>query len=89
MMPEVKQEKAFGLVFCGYENFIVNSADMKKNTLNFDKVSFLSEQPDYHVDFLAAFLETQSFASFIDDKVNSRQEPVTQTLTMNHKKHFF
>ena len=54
----------------------VNSADQKKNTLNFDKVSFLSEQPDYHVDFLAAFLETQSFASFIDEKVNSRQEKV-------------
>lgn len=64
---------AFGLVFCGYESFIVNSAEQKKNTLNFDKVSFLSEQPDYHVDFLAAFLETQSFASFIDEKINARQ----------------
>ena len=28
---------AFGLMFCGYENFIEPSSDGKKNSLNFDK----------------------------------------------------
>ena len=63
---------AFGFVFCGYENFIIQSSDNQasNNILKFDKVSFLSEQPVDHVDFLAAFLETQSFASFIDEKIH-------------------
>lgn len=33
---------------------------------NFDKYSFLSEQPPHTQPFLAAFLETQTFTSFID-----------------------
>ena len=49
---------AFGFVFCGYENFIVHNCEMKKS-FNFDKVSFLSEQPEKSTDFLSSFLETQ------------------------------
>ena len=33
---------------------------------NFDKYSFLSEQPPHTQPFLAAFLETQTFSTFID-----------------------
>lgn len=35
---------------------------------NFDCASFLSDQPNSSIPFLAAFLETQLFATFIDAK---------------------
>nr|CAH8869258.1 unnamed protein product [Trichobilharzia regenti] len=36
----------------------------------FDKVGFLSDQPETHLPFLSAFLETQMFASFLDSRIN-------------------
>jgi hypothetical protein len=36
--------------------------------VNFDCASFLSDQPNSSIPFVAAFLETQLFASFIDAK---------------------
>lgn len=37
--------------------------------VNFDKASFLSDQPQRHRPFLSRFLETQMFASLIDNKI--------------------
>ena len=37
---------------------------------NFDKISFLSDQVQAHLPFLARFLETQMFTVFIDQCVD-------------------
>lgn len=37
--------------------------------VNFDKASFLSDQPQRHRPFLSRFLETQMFATLIDNKI--------------------
>ena len=39
----------------------------KESQQNFDKISFLSDQNHTHLPFLSSFLETQIFASFIDE----------------------
>ena len=36
---------------------------------NFEKVSFMSDQPESNMPFLAQFLETQAFAFYIDQKI--------------------
>lgn len=41
----------------------------RESMQNFDKTAFLSDQPDPHLPFLSRFLETQMFASLIDNKV--------------------
>ncbi|XP_022697417.1 DENN domain-containing protein 5B-like isoform X4 [Varroa jacobsoni] len=41
---------------------------------NFDKTSFLSDQPQQHLAFLSKFIETQMFTSFIDAKVLQTQQ---------------
>lgn len=38
---------------------------------NFDKATFLSDQPDQNLPFLSRFIETQMFASLIDRKIVS------------------
>ena len=38
---------------------------------NFDRTAFLSDQPEKHLPFLTAFLETQMFRSFIDNKIEA------------------
>uniref|UniRef100_A0A914YJ35 DDENN domain-containing protein n=1 Tax=Panagrolaimus superbus TaxID=310955 RepID=A0A914YJ35_9BILA len=48
-----------------------SSQQPRDSVANFDKASFLSDQPDSFLPFLAAFLETQMFASFIDSKILS------------------
>jgi len=69
---------AFGFIFAGYENFVIemsvsDNADewfqARDSMMNFDKVSFLSEQPEGHVPFLSTFLDTPAFASFVDEKI--------------------
>lgn len=40
----------------------------RDSVANFDSASFLSDQPNSSIPFLAAFLETQLFATFIDAK---------------------
>lgn len=40
----------------------------RDSVANFDCASFLSDQPNSSIPFLAAFLETQMFATFIDAK---------------------
>lgn len=38
---------------------------------NFDKATFLSDQPDVNLPFLSRFIETQMFASLIDRKIQA------------------
>lgn len=38
---------------------------------NFDKAAFLSDQPEQHRAFLSRFLESQMFATMIDNKIMS------------------
>lgn len=38
---------------------------------NFDKAAFLSDQPEQHRPFLSRFLESQMFATLIDNKIMS------------------
>jgi len=47
------------------ESWFTNREQMQ----NFDKASFLSDQPEPYLPFLSRFLETQMFASFIDNKI--------------------
>lgn len=68
-------------MFLGYENFVVNpSQDMEswltnRETMhNFDKAAFLSDQPESHLPFLSPFIETQMFATMIDNKIMSQWE---------------
>ncbi|KFD54540.1 hypothetical protein M513_04687 [Trichuris suis] len=70
----------FLTVLFSYDHFIIGCADRasfvsnRDSMQNFDKVSFLSDQPQSQVPFLAAFLETQMFTSFIDSKIISAWE---------------
>lgn len=65
-------------IFSAYEHFVIypnqNKDDWLSNreTLqNFDKASFLSDQPEHHRPFLSRFLESQMFATLIDNKIMS------------------
>ena len=44
----------------------------RSTTKNFDPTMFIADQPKPHVPFLLAFMETQSFVSFVDSKIASR-----------------
>ena len=50
---------------------------------NFDRTAFLSDQPEKYLPFLSAFLETQMFRAFIDEKIETyyNKEP-TKCLTL-------
>ncbi|XP_072165397.1 DENN domain-containing protein 5B-like [Diadema setosum] len=73
-----------------YETFIiqprVNSLDVWSNNRdqmqNFDKNAFLADTPELHLPFLSPFLETQLFASFIDNKIISNWEEKDQALSI-------
>ncbi|XP_063616075.1 DENN domain-containing protein 5B [Cydia splendana] len=63
-------------MFLAYENFIIQPdqdrdawLSTRESMVNFDKASFLSDQPQRHRPFLSRFLETQMFATFIDNKI--------------------
>lgn len=65
-------------IFQSYENFVIFPSQNKDDWFNnrdsmqnFDKASFLSDQPDQHRQFLSRFLETQMFATLIDNKILS------------------
>ncbi|KAF7257378.1 hypothetical protein EG68_05265 [Paragonimus skrjabini miyazakii] len=83
----------FAKIFRDYDKFIAseNSSGDPSQTGNaasapsshsglqaFDKVGFLSDQPETHLPFLSAFLETQMFASFLDSRAN-RGSPRSST----------
>uniref|UniRef100_A0A0K0DEU5 UDENN domain-containing protein n=1 Tax=Angiostrongylus cantonensis TaxID=6313 RepID=A0A0K0DEU5_ANGCA len=74
-----------------YEHFVVGGQgcsdreaydDSRESLVCFDKASFLSDQPDSHLAFLAAFLETQMFASLIDAKILSQWETPDENLVL-------
>ncbi|XP_066556954.1 DENN domain-containing protein 5A isoform X3 [Amia ocellicauda] len=66
----------FTQMFADYEVFVIQPSHDKESWFsnreqmqNFDKASFLSDQPEPYLPFLSRFLETQMFASFIDNKI--------------------
>ncbi|TRY98720.1 hypothetical protein DNTS_003210, partial [Danionella cerebrum] len=71
----------FATMFADYESFVIqNSPDLeswltnREQMHNFDKASFLSDQPEPYLPFLSHFIETQMFATFIDNKIMSQWE---------------
>ncbi|XP_063303681.1 DENN domain-containing protein 5B isoform X3 [Pelobates fuscus] len=71
----------FTQMFADYESFVIQAAhDMeswltnREQMQNFDKASFLSDQPEPYLPFLSRFIETQMFATFIDNKIMSLWE---------------
>ncbi|XP_052577906.1 DENN domain-containing protein 5B isoform X4 [Peromyscus californicus insignis] len=68
-------------MFADYEAFVIQTAQDMESWLtnreqmqNFDKASFLSDQPEPYLPFLSRFIETQMFATFIDNKIMSQWE---------------
>ena len=62
----------------------------RSTTKNFDRAMFIADQPKPHVPFLLAFMETQSFVSFVDSKIASKfneDEPLFG-LTLKHLQFF-
>lgn len=49
----------------------------RESLQNFDKASFLSDQPQHHRSFLSQFLESQMFATLIDNKIMSAWSDTT------------
>ncbi|XP_055506300.1 DENN domain-containing protein 5B isoform X1 [Leucoraja erinacea] len=73
--------KRFTQMFADYEAFVIQPAQDMESWLtnreqmqNFDKASFLSDQPEPYLPFLSHFIETQMFATFIDNKIVSLWE---------------
>ncbi|RWS05158.1 DENN domain-containing protein 5A-like protein [Dinothrombium tinctorium] len=55
-----------------YEKFIV-TRQSSRDSVKFDTVSYLCDQPDYMKPFLSKFLETQMFVSFVDEAAKRLQ----------------
>ncbi|XP_063800141.1 DENN domain-containing protein 5A isoform X2 [Pseudophryne corroboree] len=71
----------FTQMFADYEAFVIQPSQDKESWFsnreqmqNYDKASFLSDQPEPYLPFLSRFLETQMFASFIDNKIMCHDE---------------
>jgi len=47
---------------------------------NFDKATFLSDQPEQHLPFLSRFIESQMFATLIDNKIMANWSEVEPNL---------
>ncbi|KAM7356859.1 DENN domain containing pinstripe [Cochliomyia hominivorax] len=65
-------------MFFAYEFFVIYPNQDREEWLsnretlqNFDKSSFLSDQPEHHRPFLSQFLESQMFATLVDNKILS------------------
>ncbi|XP_021965831.1 DENN domain-containing protein 5B isoform X2 [Folsomia candida] len=58
-------------MFASYDHFLSqpNEDSGRHFVHNFDKATFLSDQPDQNLPFLSSFIETQMFASLIDRKI--------------------
>lgn len=66
----------FCQIFCDYEQFVILPNQSQEEWLknreslhNFDKASFLSDQPSHYRLFFSQFLESQMFATLIDNKI--------------------
>ncbi|CAF1569789.1 unnamed protein product [Rotaria magnacalcarata] len=62
----------------------------RSTTKNFDRTMFIADQPKPHVPFLLAFMETQSFVSFIDSKIAAKFNDNSHLfgLTTKHLQYF-
>ncbi|CAD5212281.1 unnamed protein product [Bursaphelenchus okinawaensis] len=79
----------FVQLFSNYEQFVVINKmndKIRDSVVDFDKASFLSDQPDSYLPFLAAFLETQMFTSFIDAKLKAQFNEVDENLMLFDKR---
>ncbi|KAG0727721.1 DENN domain-containing protein 5A [Chionoecetes opilio] len=67
-------------MFCAYDHFVIQpncqqGTDMeqwlscRESVQNFDKATFLSDQPEIHLPFLSRFIETQTFTTLVDHKI--------------------
>ncbi|XP_043648043.1 DENN domain-containing protein 5B isoform X1 [Drosophila teissieri] len=81
-------------MFHAYEYFVIypNQArdewiSNRETLQNFDKSSFLSDQPEHHRAFLSRFLESQMFATLIDNKILAMWEsqPDEQLQLFDHR----
>lgn len=71
------------MIFQDYENYLIldrngqkpDNGNISCGLHGFDKVGFLSDQPETHLPFLSAFLETQMFASFLDSRIKWHNLP--------------
>lgn len=76
-LENLKLNIAFREIFCNrfvhmfssYEHFLGGP------NKNFDKATFLSDQPDQDLPFLSSFIETQMFASLVDRKISGEEDP--------------
>ncbi|XP_046395461.1 DENN domain-containing protein 5B isoform X2 [Ischnura elegans] len=74
-------------MFSAYEHFVIQpDQDMeqwlssRESMQNFDKATFLSDQPEPHLPFLSRFIESQMFATLIDNKILSNWQEVDSNL---------
>lgn len=72
-----------------YEVFVIQPAQNMESWINnretmqnFDKAAFLSDHPETYLPFLSPFIETQMFATFIDNKILSHWEDADPYLIM-------
>lgn len=61
-------------ILSNYERYIVDVPETSSDVRQFDVVSYLSDQPDFMYSFLSKFLDTQLFASFIDENAKRMQQ---------------
>uniref|UniRef100_A0A914ELA0 DENN domain-containing protein 5A n=1 Tax=Acrobeloides nanus TaxID=290746 RepID=A0A914ELA0_9BILA len=86
----------FGCLFHNYESFLISDTlgqdsldgytSNRDSVVNFDKASFLSDQADSYLPFLAAFLETQMFTSFVDSKILSQWQKPDENIVLFDQK---
>lgn len=60
-------------ILANYDRYIVDVPETSSDIRQFDVVSYLSDQPEFMHSFLSKFLETQLFASFIDENAKRIQ----------------
>lgn len=72
-----------------YESFVIQPTQdfeqwtsNREQMQNFDKASFLSDQPTQFLPFLSPFTETQMFSSFIDMKILANWEECDASLAV-------
>lgn len=61
-------------VLANYEHYIVDVPEQSSDIRQFDVVSYLSDQPEFMYSILSKFLDTQLFASFIDENAKRIQQ---------------
>lgn len=76
-------------MFSCYDHFVIQPPQEftmdewlsnRETMQTFDKTAFLGDQPEAHLPFLSAFIETQIFTTFIDNKLLSQWEDMEGNL---------